>query len=444
MSKKLILVLAAAVFLSGFNLAKASVVISEIKISPIEDRFIKLYNDGSAAVDLTNWYIQRKTQTGTSFGSLVSKTYFENKQIGANSYFLISRGLPDSDIIIDLTLTESNVVQIKNSAGEVVDKKCWGDVSDCGSVSSPSDQNSDADTDTGKEEEGDNEVQTAKTVKSSSLQAEISSRSVAYTGVAHAFSGKVTKGGQQVHTGRYFWNFGDGDSRQVKVVNTDKFTHTYFYPGEYTVIFEHYPDHFADIPDVSEKINIKVISPQVFISKVGDYKDFFVELSNSTNYEAEISGWVLQSGGKNFSIPKNTAIPANKKMIIPGHVTGFTYGDQSGLKLFSPSGELIFDYSSGAKPAIMKKTPPSPPLDKGRAQSEVYSDALSFPAENLPALVSSSGISGQNSENSLSPLTTTITSALFIGLGAGSVYFIRRKRAVLNSEVGADFEILDE
>src|SRR3989344_2102155 len=134
MSKKLILVLAAAVFLSGFNLAKASVVISEIKISPIEDRFIKLYNDGSAAVDLTNWYIQRKTQTGTSFGSLVSKTYFENKQIGANGYFLISRSPSEESDIVQggLTLTESNAIQIKNSAGIVVDKVCWGDIDECG------------------------------------------------------------------------------------------------------------------------------------------------------------------------------------------------------------------------------------------------------------------------------------------------------------------------
>jgi len=134
MSKKLILVLIAIIFFPGFRFVFASVVISEVKISPTEDRFIKLYNQDSEAVDLTNWYIQRKTQTGTSFESLVSKTNFENKKINGSSYFLISRSqTQDSDIVLGtLTLTESNVIQIKNSNGEVVDKVCWGDVTDCG------------------------------------------------------------------------------------------------------------------------------------------------------------------------------------------------------------------------------------------------------------------------------------------------------------------------
>ena len=42
MSKKLILVLIAIIFFPGFRFVFASVVISEVKISPTEDRFIKL------------------------------------------------------------------------------------------------------------------------------------------------------------------------------------------------------------------------------------------------------------------------------------------------------------------------------------------------------------------------------------------------------------------
>src|ERR1035437_6793698 len=139
MSKKTILFFAVVIFLSGFRLAQAGVIISEVKISPTEDRFIKLYNQDNNTVDLTNWYIQRKTQTGTVFNSLVSKTNFENKKINANSYFLISRvSIDKSDLVVgDMTLTESNVIQIKNGNGDVVDKVCWGDVSDCGDSSVP-------------------------------------------------------------------------------------------------------------------------------------------------------------------------------------------------------------------------------------------------------------------------------------------------------------------
>jgi len=111
----------------------AKILINEIQLSPTGNRFIELYNPNNSSVNLTNWYLQRKTQTGSSFGSLVSKTYFEGKTINANDYFLISRAsLDGADIILDnLTLTESNVIQLKNSDGEVIDKLGWGQASDC-------------------------------------------------------------------------------------------------------------------------------------------------------------------------------------------------------------------------------------------------------------------------------------------------------------------------
>ncbi len=56
------------------QVASAAVVINEIQILPTSERFIELYNSGSSDVDLTGWYIQRKTATGSSFGSLVTST----------------------------------------------------------------------------------------------------------------------------------------------------------------------------------------------------------------------------------------------------------------------------------------------------------------------------------------------------------------------------------
>ncbi len=128
MSKKLILVLGLVFFFLGANLARAEVVINEVQLSPTEGRFIELYNGSSSAVDLTDWYIQRKTANGSDFGSLISKTYFENKTIKAGGYFLISKNIMENaDIVLDsLTLTESNTIQLKNANREVVDKIGWG------------------------------------------------------------------------------------------------------------------------------------------------------------------------------------------------------------------------------------------------------------------------------------------------------------------------------
>jgi len=110
----------------------SKILISEVKISPITERFIELYNSNNSAVNLTNWYIQRKTQTGSNFISSVSKTYFNGKTINAYGYFLISRSaLNEADIVLnDLTLIESNAIQLKNPDGEIVDKVGWGQSQD--------------------------------------------------------------------------------------------------------------------------------------------------------------------------------------------------------------------------------------------------------------------------------------------------------------------------
>ena len=108
------------------------ILISEIEIGPIAERFIELYNPNDSEVNLTNWYIQRKTQIASEFTSFISKNDFEGKTIPANGYFLISRSTStDSNLVIsDLTLTASNTIQLKNPGQEIVDKVGYGSVSD--------------------------------------------------------------------------------------------------------------------------------------------------------------------------------------------------------------------------------------------------------------------------------------------------------------------------
>lgn len=127
--------------------APAKILINEIKISPTSERFIELYNPNDQAVSLTGWYLQRKTQSGSDFNSLVSKTNFEGKTINPKDYFVISRSTStNSDLTInDLTLTEANTIQLKNSNQEVADKVGWGNVADfegLGSAVSPGENQS--------------------------------------------------------------------------------------------------------------------------------------------------------------------------------------------------------------------------------------------------------------------------------------------------------------
>jgi len=101
------------------KLVFAQILISDAQ-SAIENRFIKLYNPTEFSIDLTGWYLQRKTQGADSWGSLVSSTKFQNKIIMPNSYFLISRTNALADIFLeDLTITENNSLALKNPNGEV-------------------------------------------------------------------------------------------------------------------------------------------------------------------------------------------------------------------------------------------------------------------------------------------------------------------------------------
>ncbi len=475
MSKKLFLVLVIMFLFFGFKTAQAEVVINEVQLLSTEERFIELYNTSASAVDLTDWYIQRKTATGESFGSLVSKTNFESKTINGNDYFLISKNsLNNSDIVLSsLTLTESNAIQIKNSEGEIVYKIGWGDSNECSGscpsnppggkslqrkgnnswvianptpgVNNEEDNSSDDNSENSDDEDSnsfsDVEVTEKPETKTTTqkTRAEITARSLAYVGIPFPIEGEAFGSqGQRLFRGKYFWNFGDGDFRETKVTSIEKFSHTYFYPGDYTILLEYYPDFFSDVPEATEKLTIKVIMPEISISSVGNEKDFFVELSNNTNYSADLSNWFLLSSRRSFFIPRNTTLASKAKMIISSRVSGFSIEDKSTLKLMTPQGGVAFDYS-----IPVERTSPVFPK-KATIQQSISitpSPLEETQGEENTASVINSGILENEDEPFTLPIIP-IASFLFIGASAGAVYFIRRRS--FSPEPGEDFEILDE
>ena len=306
------------------------------------------------------------------------------------------------------------------------------------------------------------ETKTKTITAVSKIKAQITTKALAYVGIPLAFQGMAFGSqGEQLFRGRYFWNFGDGDFREVNVINTDKFFHTYFYPGEYTVLFEYYPNFFADVPDATDKVIIKVVVPEILISKVGDEKDFFVELSNNTGYDIDISKWILSGNGKSFIIPLNTIIGSKKKIIISSKITNFSVADKNTLKLLNPQGELIFDYSLSLLPAEtvlalpIENTVSSTTRVKSlksketvltqSTPEEINTENIEEinPLENLSASPSLSDVVQEGADNSYIPI---IIFFALLATSAGAVYFLRQKKIKKNimSSVGSDFEILDE
>ena len=113
-----------------------TILINEIQDSGIKDEkedFIELYNPNDVDVDLTGWYLQRKTATGETYNSYVTNTLFKEKTIKSKKYFLIARTgyFTDlADISLDEPITENNSLVLKRKDGSVSDKLGWGDATD--------------------------------------------------------------------------------------------------------------------------------------------------------------------------------------------------------------------------------------------------------------------------------------------------------------------------
>ena len=111
------------------------ILISEVQIAGLTDakqEFVELYNPNNQDVDLTGWYLQRKTKTGSGFLTFAPSTLFEGKKITAKGYFLIARQGSGfvGDVFIDNPLTQDNALFLKSPNGQITDKVGFGGAQD--------------------------------------------------------------------------------------------------------------------------------------------------------------------------------------------------------------------------------------------------------------------------------------------------------------------------
>ncbi|MCL4404083.1 lamin tail domain-containing protein [Patescibacteria group bacterium] len=107
--------------------------------SSSRDQFVKIHNPNSEAVALTDWYLQRKTASGTSFGTFAPKSVFEGKSIAANGYFTVAHvsSTVVGDTVTTYGLTSNNTIFLKDPNGDIKDKVGWGTASDCSGRCAP-------------------------------------------------------------------------------------------------------------------------------------------------------------------------------------------------------------------------------------------------------------------------------------------------------------------
>ena len=485
--KKLILVLFVFLFLFSFNLARADVVINEVAwmgtAGSQYEEWIELKNTGSESVSLAGWKLYKNS--GTLLFSL-------SKTIPADGYFLICRTTASLTNPLSGTCDEqgvfggsglnntSDLVQLKNASDAQVDSVDGMAGWPAGSADTketmqksglvwitatptPKIQNQTSSTPTTPAPIGAGALVMAsanndislnntktetqnKVSEEPKIKTQIIGKNFGFVGMPVSLEAKTLGySGEQLYSGKYFWNFSDGDSKEIKLSDSVPFSHVYFYPGEYVIYLDYYQNYYSEIPDASAQLNIKIIGADISISRVGDEKDFFIELTNNTDYNADISNWFLISDQKSFKIPRNTILGAKKKMIISSKITNFSIEDKNSLKLKTKEGEVVFDYLSFISPVLpkvivsSKNTAPKVAINN---LSVPVSQNEQVPIENLLASAVNSDVLLDDKKSSSSVPFIPIVSVVFVGASAYAVYFIRQKKVAPVDE--NDFEILDE
>ncbi len=258
---------------------------------------------------------------------------------------------------------------------------------------------------------------------------------------------------QPVISGKYFWNFGDGDFREIKINNFnagDKISHTYYYSGDYIVTLEYYQNPYSDAPDTTDRITIDAVVPEISISNTGDATDFFIQLTNNTQYDADISNWSIVSLAKIFTIPRNTILESKKNIIFSAKVTNFSLADKENLKLLNREGGLVAQEKTEAKidPKLdMKIENKEINTTKQVVQNTKEIDTPQPIVNNNINPDLSASVVATNSDNYFNFKFNFFFTSIFIILSAIAVYSVRRYKknsSPLDIKNGDDFTILDE
>ena len=136
---------------------------------------------------------------------------------------------------------------------------------------------------------------------------------------------------------RFLWNFGDGSLKEGNNV-----AHFYYHPGEYIVSLDVSSGEYS----ASDRILVKVIPNKITISELRPGVESFIELTNGSGKEINLSYWKFSCEGKTFTFADNTFIASYGYLAVPVFSSGIIFPEGRGLvSLFYSSGLLADEFS---------------------------------------------------------------------------------------------------
>jgi PKD repeat protein len=150
-----------------------------------------------------------------------------------------------------------------------------------------------------------------------------------FVGSPLSFEAKI-KTAKNVQSGSLgaVWSFGDGTQKVGQNIE-----HIYQFPGEYIVILN---AGLGSATAVS-KTKVKIVDPNISFSFS---PDGYVEISNLSDLELNIGGWIIESENTRFIVPTDTLISKKSSIKIASASTRITtYMDY--VRIANPSGKII-------------------------------------------------------------------------------------------------------
>lgn len=137
---------------------------------------------------------------------------------------------------------------------------------------------------------------------------------------------------------RFWWNFGDGDAREGRVVS-----HIFKFPGDYIVGFHITSGEY----EASDYLKVKVIPNQTIIKNVVFGKDGFLAIANQSPIDIDIGGWRVQDANNlNFIFPPQTILGRKSEISLANSISGMNESEvKYPVVLKYSNGEEIFSFS---------------------------------------------------------------------------------------------------
>jgi len=429
-------ILIVALFFSWISFVSADLEITEVMYDPegtdTNREWIKLYNNGNEDITI----ISGKTKSAWRFSdgeNGETKHYINDTLvISSGSYailasdkttFLDEYSSYSNDDVADTSMSLNNtsgIVKVWDSSGSIVASFEYSidDSTHEENSSSNDDSDSTSSSSTSSETKSKDKIEPLK------ITARIISPKTVVVGTPFILNSSITTNRNKTYNvGKLVWNFGDGMTQEFS--NTNPFGYYYEYPGEYLMTLSYFETSFSQIPEAIDKLTIKVIPSEIYISGVGNTADPFIEIENKSNSEIDLSNWVITAGTHYFTIPNGTIILSKKKIKLSPKITGFVSENLKSIIITNPNNEIIVTYPTNSYKTTKKILPVSSIKNNSNSnndlQDNLIEDRQVINLNNLEASASGSGISISKSSYPLAGLI------LLIGLGV-TIFLISRKK----------------